>query len=224
MFNMENPVWRFIGKLIDVFVVNMLFILCALPVVTFVPSCSAMYYVTLKLVRDEENYPARSFFRFFKKNWKQGILLSIITLGTGIIFIADIALYRAYASDITGSAFLTVLMVALLFVWIMVMMYVCPVFARFDNSTKNILKNALLMSIAHLPKTILMILITVVLGVLGIFVPILWFGLIAFANSYILVKIFDRYMPKDTEEKLTPEERVNRNEPISTFMGENPEK
>lgn len=217
MFKMENPVWKFIGKLVDVFVVNMLFILCSLPVVTIVPSCSAMYYVTLKLVRDEENYPAKSFFKFFKKNIKQGMILSLITLGAGVLFAADIYLYNAFAGDIPGSAFLIVLMVVLLFVWFMVMIYVCPIFARFDNSTKNILKNALLMAIAHLPKTLLMMVITIVLSILGIFVPILWFGLIAFANSYILVKIFDHYMPEDQEKKMTPEERVNLNQPISSL-------
>lgn len=217
MFKMENPVWKFIGKLVDVFVVNMLFILCSLPIVTIVPSCSAMYYVTLKLVRDEENYPAKSFLKFFKKNVKQGIGLSLIMLGMGVLFIADIYLYNAFAGDIPGSAFLIVLMVVLLVVWLMVMMYVCPVFARFDNSTKNILKNSLLMSIAHLPKTLLMLVITIVLSILGIFVPILWFGLIAFVNSYILVKIFDHYMPEDQEKQLTPEERANLNQPISSL-------
>lgn len=217
MFNMENPVWKFIGKLVDVFVVNMLFIICSLPIITFVPSCSAMYYVTLKLVRDEENYPAKSFFNFFKKNIKQGIVLSLITLGTGILFVADIVLYIAYAGEIAGSSFLIVLMIMLLLVWVMVMMYICPVFARFDNSTKNIIKNAALMAVAHLPKTLLMVLITIVLSVLGVFVPILWFGLIAFVNSYILVKIFDKYMPEDYGKKLTPEQRASLNQPISTF-------
>ncbi len=215
MFNMENPVWKFIGKLVDVFVVNVLFILCSLPIITFIPSCSAMYYVTLKLVRDEENYPARSFWKFFKKNIKQGIGLSLITLGTGLLFVADIVLYMAYAEEIAGSSFLIILMLMVLLVWVMVMMYIPPVFARFDNSTKNIIKNSALMAVAHLPKTLLMVIITVVLTVFGIFVPILWFGLIAFANSYILVKIFDKYMPEDYGKKMTPEQKVNLNQPIS---------
>ncbi len=217
MFNMENPVWKFIGKLVDVFIVNILFIVCSLPIITFVPSCSAMYYVTLKLVRDEENYPARSFWNFFKKNIKQGIGLSLITLGTGVLFAADIILYMAYSGEIAGSSFLVVLMGVLLFVWFMVMIYICPVFARFDNSTRNIIKNSVLMAIAHLPKTLLMALITIVLGVAGIFLPILWFGLIAFVNSYILVKIFDKYMPEDYGRELTPEERASLNQPISAF-------
>ena len=217
IFNSENKVWRFLGKLIDVFVVNVLFILCSLPVVTIVPSCSAMYYVTLKQVRDTEYYPARSFFSFFKKNWKQGIVLSLIMIVTGVLFAGDIILYQEYADLIPGSRALTILLSALFVVWLFVALYLPAVFARFDNSIKNTLKNSLLMAIAHLPFTLLIIAITVVLGILGVFVPILWFGLIAFGNSYVFVRIFDRYTAK--EDHVTPEKLAENNRPIlSDFL------
>ena len=212
IFNSENKVWRFLGKLVDVFVVNLLFVICSLPIVTIVPSCSAMYYVTMKLVRDTENYPARSFLHFFRKNWKQGVVLSVILIVTGVLFAGDIFLYRQYADLIPGSMVLTVLMIALFVVWLFIALYLPAVFARFDNSIKNTLKNSLLMAIAHLPFTLLILLITIVLGILGVFVPILWFGLVAFGNSCVFVKIFDRYMPK--EENVTPEQLAENNRPI----------
>ncbi|MFQ9510793.1 MAG: DUF624 domain-containing protein, partial [Lachnospiraceae bacterium] len=56
LFNLDNPVWRFIGKLVDVALLNLLWIICCIPIVTIGPATTAMYYVTLKLVRDEEGY------------------------------------------------------------------------------------------------------------------------------------------------------------------------
>ena len=62
LFNYDNPVWRFIGKFWDVLVVNLLWIICSIPIVTIGASTTAMYYVTLRLDRDEDGYTIRSFF------------------------------------------------------------------------------------------------------------------------------------------------------------------
>ena len=65
LFNYDNPVWRFIGKFGDLIVLNILWIITSIPIVTIGASTTAMYYVTLKLVRDEDGYTIRSYFRSF---------------------------------------------------------------------------------------------------------------------------------------------------------------
>ena len=62
-FNYDNPVWRFIGKFWDVIMLSVLWMVCSIPVVTIGASTTAMYYVTLKLVRDEDGYTFRYFFK-----------------------------------------------------------------------------------------------------------------------------------------------------------------
>lgn len=61
IFNYDNPVWRFIGKLGDLIILNILWIVCSIPVFTAGASATAVYYVTLKLVRDEDDSTIRSF-------------------------------------------------------------------------------------------------------------------------------------------------------------------
>ena len=46
-FNVDNPVWRFVGNLADFFVLSVLWALCCLLFVTFVASTTALYYVTM---------------------------------------------------------------------------------------------------------------------------------------------------------------------------------
>ena len=55
LFNLDNPIWRFMGKLVDVFILTLLWAVCCIPIITIGPASTAVYYVTLKLVRDEES-------------------------------------------------------------------------------------------------------------------------------------------------------------------------
>ena len=68
IFSFDNPVWNFIGKLVDMLMLTVLWALCSLPVVTIGASTSALYYVMLKLAEDKEGSMFWSFFRAFKEN------------------------------------------------------------------------------------------------------------------------------------------------------------
>ena len=82
--------------------------------------------------------------------------------------------------------------------------YVFALQAHFDNTLKRTMGNALIMSIRHLPTSITMVTIGVLLTALGFlaFPPILFGGmaLAAWINSFFLVKIFNRYELPDRYE------------------------
>lgn len=90
LFNYDNPVWRFIGKFGDLIVLNILWIITSIPIVTIGASTTAMYYVTLKLVRDEDGYTIRSYFRSFKENFKQATVIWLIMLVVGFLLGFDL--------------------------------------------------------------------------------------------------------------------------------------
>ena len=107
------------------------------------------------------------------------------------------------------------LVIALILV--MILQYVFPLLAKFVNTVKNTIRNALLMSLRHLPYTILMLLISIApivamlfntmifsYGILAYF--LLGFSTLAFAKSYFFVKIFDKYIPKDESEEEEKDE------------------
>ena len=52
IFNMDNKFFTFMGKAADLILLNIIFLICCLPVVTIGASVTAMYYVTLKMVRN----------------------------------------------------------------------------------------------------------------------------------------------------------------------------
>lgn len=208
-FNYDNPVWRYIGKFGDLILLNFLWIICSIPIFTIGASTTAVYYVTLKLVRDDDGYTIKSFFKSFKENFKQATIIWLILLAAGLILGFDL---RFFLIVMTGnSTFRTVFTAAigaLTIVWLFILTYAFPLQSRFYNPVKRTLFNSFFMSVRHFFHTLGMLVIDAVLliaGYLSIFyapqfcILIMLFGfpLIAFVNSYIFNSIFKRYMPKE---------------------------
>ena len=202
LFNMDNPFWRTMGKLVDVAWLNLLWLVCSIPIVTIGPSTTALYYVMLKLVRDEESHNTKSFFRSFKQNFKQGLIIWLIMLAVLFFIIMDIRAYRSFGNTI--SMVLSFVFLGLLIVYVLMMNYVFPVLSKFDNTIRRTIQNAFIMSIRHIGWSLLMSVVF-----LGIMFFLVWFyppllilgyGLVAFINSYVLAHIFDKYIPKEEEE------------------------
>ena len=72
----------FLGNFV---IVNMLCLLCCIPVITAGPAICAMYYCMLKIARKEGLSPLKDFFHSFKNNLKQGCLLQLIVTITSLI-------------------------------------------------------------------------------------------------------------------------------------------
>lgn len=86
LFGYDNPVWRFMGRVADVFFLTVLWAVCSLPVITIGASTSALYYVTLKMVKNREEYLLQSFWKAFKNNFAQSVIVWVILLGIGCFF------------------------------------------------------------------------------------------------------------------------------------------
>ncbi|WP_077609848.1 YesL family protein [Clostridium sp. Marseille-P2415] len=215
-FNYDNPVWRFIGKFGDLIILNILWLVCSIPVFTIGASTTAVYYVTLKLARDDDGYTIRSFFKSFKENFKQSTIIWLILLAAGIVLGVDMYFFtRLFTGGQTFRTVMLTVFLAMIIVYAAVFTYIFPLQARFFNTVKRTFFNAFFMSIRHLFRTIGMIVIDGVLVAAGfVFVipPMLMifmlfgFPLLAFINSYILTPVFQIYMPKEEqkEEELRP--------------------
>ncbi|MDO4324241.1 MAG: DUF624 domain-containing protein [Lachnospiraceae bacterium] len=208
IFNMDNGFFRAMGRLADLMILNLLFIVCSLPIFTIGASVTAMYYVTLKMAGNEEGYVFRSFLKSFKQNFKQATVIWLIVLFVGCILGLD--MYILNHSNNSLSTVLFVLISATSLIYTMVVIYVFPLLSRFENKTTTTLRNAFIMAIADFPRTIVMLVIvigSIMLTFLNAYT--FWYGLlvwilggfaiVAFANSYFLNKIFKKYMPEEEE-------------------------
>lgn len=205
LFRMDSPLMRFLTKIADLMVLNILFCVTSIPLITIGASWTALYSVTLKMVRDEEGSVSRSYFRSFRQNFRQATLLWLGVLVVLALLVLDIRVLNGMAGG-TAPGLLRVGVEILALLGIMVLQYLFPSLARFEASLADTLKNACMMALAHLPKTALMtaaavgaVWITLINNTtiaVGLMVwPLIGFALMAFGNSGILRKIFDNYVP-----------------------------
>lgn len=209
LFNMDNKFFVFMGKIADLIILNLLCLVCCLPIVTAGASITAMFYVTLKMVRNEESYIVKSFFKSFKENFKQATIINLIMLVTALLLVLDLRIVNQLEG--TVGQVLHVIFIAFMLLYLMIFLYIYPVLSKFYNSIRNTFVNAFLMSIRHLPYTILMLVIsaipiaiwfipnTAILSTILMLFIMLGFATIAYCNSNFFVKIFDNYIPKEED-------------------------
>ena len=210
-FNLDSPFMIFLSNLTDVVILNVLCLICCIPIVTIGSSVTAMHYVTLKMAREEEGYVFKSFFKAFKENFKQSFIAWIIFLGITVVFLLDYRILKVSGMG-DNKVFLIIIGAIYLFVCLTTM-YIFPLLSRFENSLKQTVKNALFMSILHIFKTIVMAIIYIIPFVLVPFhynfiLAFLIIGLSgpAYINSFIWKSIFKKYEPKEAEEVVVSDE------------------
>ena len=206
-FNLsDNPIARALGRLCDLIILNLLFIICSLPIVTIGASTAAMYTVMLKLVRDEEGYILKGFLVAFAQNFKKG------TIAWLILFVVNASVYfNIYLSSIMDAPTMGIVFLVIFMIFAMVLLcsslYVFPLIARFENPLKNTFKNAFLLSIGRLPFTVLLLLIHVVPVILPFFQEhlfaygiLFWllvgFSAVSWMSSKVLRKVFEVFEEK----------------------------
>lgn len=204
LFSMDNKFFTFMNKVADLIILNILWLICCIPIVTAGASTTALFYSTIKLVRGEESYVSKDFFKSFRENLKQGILIWLIMLLAGLIIGADF--YILYVSDISYKIYILPVFLFIALIYYIILLYIFPLLSKFENTTKNMFKNALLIGIRNLPLTILLGIFVGIIAVTAyIFVALipLWLflgvALAAYLASFIYSKIFEKIILSNDE-------------------------
>lgn len=201
---MDSPVMRFLNRVADLLILNIIMIFCCIPVITAGAAYTALHYVLLKMVRDREGYLIRGFFKSFAANFKQATLIWLLILLVTAVYVGDILIFNY--SGIVFPRAVVIAVRAIAIVLLMILVYVFPLLARFDNSIKNTLKNALILAFANLPKTIMMmayyalpLTICYLSDYAFVFVLMFGFSVPAYGAAWIYSGIFKKLEP-ETEE------------------------
>lgn len=161
IFSMDNALFRAIDRFVDLIWLNVLTLVCALPVVTAGASLTAMYHVLLKMAMKEEGTVTVPFFKAFRENFKNATCVWVPVLFIFAVYWYNIYLLKAGVMESFGKMSMVsggVIAVILLFL-LMVLNYVFPLLARYDSGVRQTLKNALLLSFAYFPRSLCMVVI-----------------------------------------------------------------
>lgn len=160
---MENPFFRFVGKVVDLVYVNILTLICAIPVVTAGASFTAMYRILIKMAIHEETTITSEFFKEFKNNFKKATAVWIPLLIILVILLSNAWLMRQGVLEGFGNLYVGVgisigiiAIISLIF-----MQYYFAILSRYQTNIKNAVKNAFLLMFAYFPKSICILIIGV---------------------------------------------------------------
>ena len=193
LLNPEGKVMIFFTRIAYSAYLNVLWFFCCLPIVTAGASTTALFYVTLKMAKDEEGNVTKSFFRAFRQNFKKATVIWLILLALGIVLALDGYIFYHMRFENAFWAVGTAVVLVALAAYAIVMMYIFPLLARFENTVKAMFLNSIMLGMRFLLCTVAMAVIYFVMAfvIINVFTPIIIFGegLCALLCSHLLSNI-----------------------------------
>ena len=157
IFNLDSPLMQMLTRIGDMILLNLLFLLCCIPVVTAGASIAAMHKMMQEIVYDVDSSTVKGFFRAFKANFKQATILWIIILVIMLSLGCDVLLITTYFSGSESVKWMFVLLAVLAALVCCVLAYMIPLLVRYENTLREHLTNAAVLAIIKLPRTICLV-------------------------------------------------------------------
>ena len=205
VFNYDNKFFRGISMLVDCVIISVCWMLMCIPVFTIGAASAAMYDTVHKTIRRDKGYVWSGFWKSFRENFKPATkawlihLLILIVLG-GDLYITSQALQAGVSWGMLYIVFLV--MEALVAMWVI---YTYAYIARFEQTIKLTLKNAALLAFANLPRTALILVVSIASVIAVGYVPFLVMVIPALATvsyEFVLEKVFRKVMnPEDLDKE-----------------------
>ncbi|MGX8793010.1 YesL family protein [Oceanobacillus oncorhynchi] len=202
ILGIDGPVYHFLSRVVELILLNIVFILFSLPIVTIGASVTAMFSITLKMVRGEEGGLINGFWQAFKNNFKQSTLIWGLLALFGIILALNYFFLQFYTGKFSTIILMSLVMFSAIFCIYLVLIF--PYIARYNCTIKEACINVIKISIANMYFILLIIVFILGPGVLMLFSP-LWlvikiymdifigFSFIAYVSSFMIRRIFEKY-------------------------------
>ena len=147
LFDPDSPILRFLTQAAELAWLNILWVVCSLPVFTLGASTAALCTAVRNMIRESGHWNSAAFFRAFRDNFKKSTLLWLILLAALALLGADVYILRALFPE---QLFWLVLPGVCFALWLMVFIWAFPLTATFENTLWNTIKNAVLLGVGYL--------------------------------------------------------------------------
>lgn len=203
MYQEQHIIIRILTHIFDFILLNILWLLTSIPIVTLGAATAALYSVMMSVVEKKEGYIIKDYWKAFCRNFKQSTVVWILLLFLGACLWFDLTLIGVVPGLFRQIG--TVVLGAVLIFYFMECIFVFPLIAKFENSTGNMIKNALLIPVSRLPYALMILFMTgaaiivTFLNQMTIMIgAVIWSAIgvsvLSYANSLLLVKMLAPFM------------------------------
>lgn len=202
----DSDLMNSISRATDYVLLNILCVVCCIPVITAGAAITAKYYVAMKIMRKEEPVVWKAYFKSFRENFKQATIVWLIGLFIMAFLAMDWHLFGQMQQTEVNSGF-RVALIALSLLVGMSVFCVFPILARFRLTVKEALRSAVLFSLLHIPHMALVVILEIIPYYVG-FHYMSWFiaiwvigtGLSLYYAAWMYTRAFAKIEEPATEE------------------------
>lgn len=151
-FHPDSPFFHFCTRLVELTKINLLWLVCCLPIVTIGASTTAML-TCLYAWREKKVCGSRVFFSSFRRSFPRATILWLGMLLLGVMLVVDYTIIAALTFP--GRMAVIVLIFFVAFALLLFSGMVFPLLSQFPMGLKDTIINAVLLSLANLPKLLL---------------------------------------------------------------------
>jgi uncharacterized membrane protein YesL len=204
-FNIDSPLWQFVTLCVRYFILNVLFVISIIPIITIGSARTALYSTVFAYCDNEDIDLGREYLRRFRREFATSIAASAIFVALGAAIATSIVLWNATRTNATYVAFPVLIIAAA--VLLMTFEYYFPLLARYETSFRNTWKNAMMIPWGAFAKTLMLLSIDVAAAALFIFTNplriafiLIGFSWLAYAKSLIFLRAFRQVStPRDQD-------------------------
>ena len=197
-FNPDNWLWKFFGKAFDFFGLSSMWLLSSMFIVTVGPASIACYDAAAHCLIHGETNMAKRFFTTLKREALPGILLTLVWAVICAALWMGFQIVKEMAQPI-----ITVVYYFSLFLPLAVLCWVIPTQSRFVYKFGQLHKTAFMLALTHLPRTVVIVALTLITLELCIDFPFLLIflpGILTYLHALLIEKVFKKYMPQEEAE------------------------
>lgn len=209
LFSPDSRFMRIMSRVADLILLNLCYLLTCVPLFTIGAASAALYTVCFRFGTEEEKGVIRSYFRAFRENFKRGTGVWLIVLLCGAAALVNAWVFYAMPG---GLRFLSVIFAILFVLALLIFGYAFPLLSQFADGVWPTLRNALILSLGYLPRSLLIAVVNVVPFILmltdfylflqaAFLWTVLYFSLAAYVNTFLLKGVFAPYLTDDNEEE-----------------------
>ncbi|MGH3146067.1 MAG: YesL family protein [Rubrobacter sp.] len=186
---LDTRVYRWLEVATDFFLLNLMWLVACVPVVTIFPSTAAMFGVVRDWTREKEGGLVRAFALRFRENFAQSLLVGVVWTLFGAALVLDFFVAEGLSSG--PEVVMKSLLVLAVVLYASASVFLFPVMVHYETGWLTLMKNSLLLSIGRLPTTAACLLFVAAAAVLTAFLPLLIF-ITGSVTAYIVYRLCDR--------------------------------
>ena len=206
MFRYDSPFMRLMTLFANLVILNLLWLLCCLPVITAGAATASAYYVVFRWLTKEDDAVIKPFFKAFRQNFRPVTPIFVLNALVGAAMAAEIVYLSA-----DSSALLRIIFAVIFFIFAAFTSWLYPIAGRYDSPMRQVMLNSITLTLRHPLTSLAVSLLNLLPVILFLFFePLFWqssilwifigFAAVALLNGYQLLRVFCRYDSPEQEE------------------------